>query len=399
MRTTIVPTLLDVPAATWNALRGADNPFLRHEFLAALEDSGCVGAGTGWEPRHVLLHEHHELLGAVPLYLKHHSYGEYVFDWAWADAYRRHGAEYYPKLVAAVPFTPATGARLLSAPGADGDAVGERLVTAARELADAEHCSSIHWLFTDETQTDWLAARGWMRRTGYQFHWHNRGYRDFDDYLASFTAARRKKVRQERRYVREAGVRMQIVDGADAGGTEWDRLYGFYRQTIARHGATPYLNRAFFHTLGRAMPESIVLIFAFRGDECVGASLNLRGMNTLYGRYWGGAPGINALHFEACYYTPIEYCIAHRLAHFEAGAQGEHKLARGLAPTRTYSAHWLRHTQFSRAVADFLAREQRGVDLYLNELNEHTPFKGGGTATTSHPNPPPLTGAGGGRRA
>lgn len=376
MRTTIVPHLPDLPAAAWNRLRGADNPFLRHEFLAALEATGCVGADTGWEPRHVVLHDDHgQLLGAVPLYLKHHSYGEYVFDWAWADAYRRHGNAYYPKLVAAVPFTPVTGARLLLAPGVDEESVHTALETAIRELADVADCSSIHWLFPNAAQTDWLEARGWMRRVGYQFHWSNRGYDNFDDFLASFTADRRKKIRQERRYVREAGVRIRVMPGADASDADWNRLYDFYRQTIARHGATAYLTRAFFHALGRTMAAHVVLVFAYRGDECVGASLNLRGGDALYGRYWGGTPGINALHFEACYYTPIEYCIAHRLSRFEAGAQGEHKLARGLVPTRTYSAHWLRHPQFSRAVADFLARERRGVELYIDELNEHAPFR------------------------
>ncbi len=376
MRTTIVPNLDQVSAAAWNQLRGTDNPFLRHEFLSALERTGCVGAGTGWEPRHALLHADDDtLVGAVPLYLKYHSYGEYVFDWAWADAYRRNGVAYYPKLVAAVPFTPATGARMLLAPGVDADDAGGRLLEAVRELADVESCSSVHWLFPDATHTDWLETRGWLRRVGYQFHWSNRGYADFDDYLATFTADRRKKIRQERRYVREAGVRTQMMSGAEACAADWDRLYRYYRQTIARHGATPYLNRAFFHSLGETMPTQVVLVYAFRADECVGASLNLRGGGALYGRYWGGEPGINALHFEACYYTPIEYCIRERLARFEAGAQGEHKLARGLTPTRTYSAHWLRHTQFSRAVADFLAREQRGVELHLDDLNEHTPFR------------------------
>jgi hypothetical protein len=376
MRTTIVPNLDQVSAAAWNQLHGTDNPFLRHEFLSALERTGCVGAGTGWEPRHALLHADDDtLVGAVPLYLKYHSYGEYVFDWAWADAYRRNGIAYYPKLVAAVPFTPATGARMLLAPGVDADDAGGRLLAAVRELADVESCSSVHWLFPDATRTDWLETRGWLRRVGYQFHWSNRGYADFDDYLATFTADRRKKIRQERRYVREAGVRTQMMSGAEACAADWDRLYRYYRQTIARHGATPYLNRAFFDALGETMPTQVVLVYAFRADECVGASLNLRGGDALYGRYWGGEPGINALHFEACYYTPIEYCIKERLARFEAGAQGEHKLARGLTPTRTYSAHWLRHAQFSRAVADFLAREQRGVELHLDDLNEHTPFR------------------------
>ena len=376
MRTTIVPDLDQVSAADWNELRGTDNPFLRHEFLSALERTGCVGAGTGWEPRHALLHaDDGTLVGAVPLYLKYHSYGEYVFDWAWADAYRRNGIAYYPKLVAAVPFTPATGARMLLAPGVDADDAGGRLLAAVRELADVESCSSVHWLFPNATHTDWLETRGWLRRVGYQFHWSNRGYADFDDYLATFTADRRKKIRQERRYVREAGVRTQIKSGAEACAADWDRLYRYYRQTIARHGATPYLNRAFFHALSETMPTQVLLVYAFRADECVGASLNLRGGDALYGRYWGGEPDINALHFEACYYTPIEYCIKERLARFEAGAQGEHKLARGLTPTRTYSAHWLRHAQFSRAVADFLAREQRGVELHIDDLNEHTPFR------------------------
>lgn len=376
MRTSVVHSLAAVSAAAWNGL-ARRHPFVRHEFLHALERSGCVGGDTGWEPHYVLLHDAGgTLVGATPLYLKYHSYGEYVFDWAWAEAHQRHGYPYYPKLIAAVPFTPATGPRLLvDNTAADADAIRARLFAAAREAADRLGCSSLHWLFTDAEDGAWLAQQPVMQRTGYQFHWSNRGYENFDDYLAVFTADRRKKIKQERRYVRQAGVQVEVIPGNEASSTHWDTLYHYYCQTIRRHGAMPYLNRDFFHLLGDTLPTQTVLVFAHRERQPVAAALNVRGDDTLYGRYWGGEPGINALHFETCYYTPIEYCIAHRLARFEAGAQGEHKLARGLAPTRTFSFHWLRHAPFQHAVADFLTRERRGVEHYLDELNDHMPFK------------------------
>ena len=378
MHLSVIHDIETVSPQAWNRVAGTDNPFLRHEFLAALEASGCVTESRGWRPRHLLLHAdgpgRGSLLGAVPLYLKNHSYGEYVFDWAWADAYRRAHLEYYPKLVAAVPFTPATGARLLVAPDAPPEARA-RLIDGARALADEYKVSSLHWLFTDATDTQRLEEHGLLRRNGFQFHWHNHDYRSFDDFLAGFSADKRKKVKRERRQVRDAGVTIETVEAAAINAELWDIFYGFYLATIEKHGAYPYLTRAFFAELGRRMPENLLLILARRENEYLAGAFFVRGADTLYGRYWGARAEVHSLHFEVCYYAAIDHCIAHGLKRFEAGAQGEHKLTRGFLPTPTYSAHWLRHPEFNRAVADFLAREQHGVNHYIDELDRHSPFK------------------------
>jgi len=379
MHVSVVDSLEKIPASEWNALAGESNPFLRHEFLTALETTGCVGANTGWRPRHLVVHGdgplQGRLIGAAPMYLKNHSYGEYVFDWAWANAYERAGHHYYPKLVVSVPFTPATGPRLLAAADSDTEAIKKRLIETARDCMQEYRASSLHWLFLTDTDASLLEADGHLLRTGYQFHWSNPGYRDFDDFLSTFTAQKRKKINRERRYVQEAGVTMEIVGGASLGPAHWDIFYDFYHSTIHAHGAIPYLSREFFHRLGATMREHVVLVFARRGAEYVAGALNLRGSDTLYGRYWGCRGQFNGLHFETCYYTAIEYCIAQGLGRFEAGAQGEHKLARGFTPVVTRSAHRLAHPQFSRAVADYLARERLDVASYVNELNEHVPFK------------------------
>jgi uncharacterized protein len=381
MRVTVQSGLESVDPADWNRLAG-DNPFLRYEFLAALERRGCVGGTTGWEPCHITLQaepsEGGELLGAVPLYIKHHSYGEYVFDWSWAEAYERSGHAYYPKLVAAVPFTPATGPRLLLARNTATPAVAAQLIEAAREAAKAHEVSSLHWLFHDAAETDLLRGHGFLQRVACQFHWSNPGYRDFADFLDAFTSHKRNNIRRERRRVREAGVSMEVLPGNSITPELWDVFYRFYRATIRAHGGMPYLTREFFQTLGSTMPENVALTVARRGGEYVAAALALRNAHTLYGRYWGGRADIPDLHFETCYYTPIEYCIAEGIARYEAGAQGEHKLARGFAPVQTYSAHWLRDAGFRRAVADFLRREQDHVGYYINELNEHSPFRAPG---------------------
>jgi len=378
MHLSVTHSLENVAPPAWNRVAGTDNPFLRHEFLAALEASGCIAEARGWRPQHLLLHAdgpgRGSLLGAVPLYLKHHSYGEYVFDWAWADAYRRAGLEYYPKLVAAVPFTPATGPRLLVAPEAPPD-THARLIDGARALADELNVSSLHWLFTDDADTRELEQHGLLRRSGFQFHWLNHDYRSFDDFLAGFSAEKRKKVKRERRQVRDAGITLEAVEGAAIGPELWDIFYEFYLSTVHKHGAHAYLTRAFFGELSRRMPENLLLILARRGQDCLAGAFFVRGADTLYGRYWGARADVHSLHFETCYYAAIDYCIARGLKRFEAGAQGEHKLTRGFLPTPTYSAHWLRHPEFNRAVADFLRRERGGVDSYIDELDRHSPFK------------------------
>jgi predicted N-acyltransferase len=376
MAVRVLNSLSDIPAAEWNALAGDANPFLRHEFLYALEQSGCTGGASGWTAQHLIATDDAgHLAGAVPLYRKDHSYGEYVFDWAWANAYARAGLEYYPKLVAAVPFSPVTGPRLLLSPATGREAVAGALIDAALEQARAARASSLHWLFTSESDTCLLESRGFQRRAGYQFHWSNPGYRDFDDFLSTLTAEKRKKLKRERRAVREAGVTVELVEGDRLHPADWDRCYEFYRSTVQAHGAIAYLTRAFFHALGTALPQHTLMALARRGESVIGGALFLRGTDTLYGRYWGTTRHVPGLHFETCYYAPMEYCIARGLQRFEAGAQGEHKLARGFVPTPTYSVHWLAHPAFARAVGDFLTREQAGMEYEMHELNEHAPFK------------------------
>lgn len=375
MHIDVTESLSDVAPGEWDALVGDDHPFLRHAFLSALERTGCVGGDSGWEPQFLLARRGDKLVGAVPLYLKQHSYGEYVFDWAWASAHERMGLAYYPKLVVAAPFTPATGSRLLIGDTPDADSVADALIDATESQAQRLAASSVHWLFTSRTDCMRLENRGLMTRLGCQFHWHNRGYRTFDDFLAGFAADKRKKVKRERRYVREAGVEMEIVTGAEASGDHWDTFYAFYLATAEKHGAIPYLNRSFFHALGRGLGRQVVLVLARAGQHYVAGALNLRGKETLYGRYWGTLADYHSLHFETCYYQAIEYCIAQGLSRFEAGAQGEHKIARGFLPATTYSAHWLRDATLRRAVADFLARERRGMVADMDGLGSHSPFK------------------------
>lgn len=373
MEVLVLESLSQVDADAWDAL--TQPPFLRHAFLNALETSGCVAAHTGWQPQHIALREGGVLVGAVPLYLKHHSYGEYIFDWAWANAYARAGVAYYPKLTAAVPFTPVTGPRLLIHPQADGARTAAALIGAVQARAAATDASSIHWLFTTQADNAALIGAGFMERMGYQFHWQNQGHRSFDEFLAQFTAEKRKKIKRERRYVRDAGVTLEVRTGADIEESHWHAFYAFYRATAEKHGAIAYLNLAFFLEVGRCMANDVVLILARNGGQYVAGALNFKSDTTLYGRYWGSLASFHSLHFETCYYRALEYCIDAGLDRFEAGAQGEHKLSRGFLPTPIYSAHWLRHAQFSRAVADFLACEHNGMEYYMNELNEHSPFR------------------------
>lgn len=371
----IVENLRAVDPGQWDSCAGNGNPFLRHAFLTALEEHGCVGSNTGWLPQHLVVYSHNRLAGAVPLYLKFDSYGEYVFDWAWADAYQRAELNYYPKLVAAIPFTPVTGSRILIAPGEDTAQISRLLVDGALGLAHKLKVSSLHWLFTSERDTRLLEDHDHLRRTGYQFHWSNNNYTSFDDFLVSFSSAKRKKIKRERRYVREAGVTLEIVEGNQMNDALWYRFYTFYRSTIECRGAVPYLNLAFFKEIGRTMAESIVMVFAKHEGEFVAGALNLKGEDTLFGRYWGCLGEFNSLHFETCYYTAIEYCIDKGLKRFEAGAQGEHKLSRGFLPSKTWSAHWLSHPRFYQAISEFLEREHQGVDDYVNILQSHSPFR------------------------
>ncbi len=382
-----VESLAGVPATDWNRLVG-DDPFLSHEFLSALHETGCACGATGWTPHFLLARSRGVLSGAMPLYLKTHSYGEYVFDWAWADAYRRHGVAYYPKLLAAVPFTPVTGARLLT----DDSTVRDQLIATALEEARRLGVSSLHCLFPAHEEAQQMHARGMLLRSGVQFHWTNRGYTTFDDFLGSLNHAKRKKIRQERRRVSEAGIRFRWLEGGEITEQDWRFFNRCYRQTYREHRSTPYLNLEFFLRIGRDMPAHVLLVIAERAGMPVAASLNIRGGRRLCGRYWRALERHAALHFETCYYQGIEYCIARGIESFEGGSRGEHKLARGLMPVETCSAHWLAHPEFAAAIEQFLAREARSVEHYLDELNERNPFKhvpGAGPGPGPAPGPLP----------
>ncbi len=364
----VADSLAAVDPQEWNALAGRQ-PFVRHEFLSALIDTGCASRRTGWRPQFVLVERGGALAGAMPLFAKTHSYGEYVFDWAWAEAHERHGIDYYPKLVCAIPFTPVRGARLLARSASDR----ETLVRAALELA--RDTSSLHVLFAREEDASFLEAAGLMLRRTVQFHWRNEGYADFEDFLARLSHARRKNIRQERRRVREAGLGFRWIEGEAIGRRDWEFFNRCYRATYAAHHSTPYLSLEFFLRVGAAMPENVALLVAERDGRPVASALFFRDAQTLYGRYWGSLEHVPLLHFECCYYQAIEFAIARRLAVFEGGAQGEHKLFRGLMPVETLSAHWLAHPRFARAVETFLEREGAGIARYVNELVEHSPFK------------------------
>jgi len=373
-RTHIVSSLSEIGQSSWDGLlapQDEPNPFLSYAFLHALHESGSACPETGWQPQYIALYDGETLAAALPLYVKGHSYGEYVFDWAWADAYRRHGLDYYPKLLSAVPFTPVAGPRLLARDAAARAALIEVLVATQQ----ATEVSSTHVLFPPEEHARQLRDAGFLLRSGVQFHWLNGGYANFEDFLATLEQKKRKNIRAERRKVRDAGVTLRRVRGVDATEADWRFFNRCYRHTYAAHYSTPYLNLDFFLRIGREMPENILLVIAERDGRPIASSLVIHTQNTLYGRYWGEIEHVPCLHFEAAYYQPLEFCIEQGIRTFEGGAQGEHKMARGFLPTRTYSAHWLAHPAFADAIERFLEQEAGGIDDYLDELNERTPFR------------------------
>jgi predicted N-acyltransferase len=376
MRAEIVDEIGVVEAADWNRLSGTDLPFLRHEFLAALETTGCVGQGTGWHPRHVILRtEHGNLAGAMPLYEKTNPWGEFVFDFAWADAYRQAGLNYYPKLVSTVPFTPATGSRCLVAPDEDPQSVLRQLVDAARQYATDSNFSSFHLLFPGAPEADELSRQGFLIRKDCQFHWHNRGYRDFEDFLGVLTSVKRKKLRRERRRMLEAGITFQTLHGHEIDSETWRSIMPLYASTFLRRGREPYLNEAFFVEVSRKIPDQVVVIVARHEEELIAAAICFRSSDALFGRYWGCSSRFHSLHFETCYYQGIDYCIANNLARFEPGTQGEHKISRGFVPAETWSAHWLSHPRFAAAINDYLDRERDYIDEYMDAVREHEPYR------------------------
>ena len=360
----------------WNALTGGTYPFARHEFLAALEHAGCVGGGTGWQPHYLALRDAAGLAGAAAVYLKTHSYGEFVFDFGWAEAYERLGRRYYPKLTLAAPFTPATGPRLLVRGGLDQEAIAAQLLAALEGHAVAKGISSVHALFLDERAHAACAARGWLLRRDCQFHWSNRGYASFEDYLESFTAEKRKKARRERRRVAESGVHFETRFGGELDAPLLERIYALHRDTFVRHGHEPYLTPAFFAEIARRLPEALMVKLALHGRTLVAVAVFFRSADTLYGRYWGAAADFHSLHFETCYHQGIEFCIEHGLQHFEPGTQGEHKVSRGFEPRLTWSAHFIADRQFRGAIAQYLEREGAAVENYALEVQEHVPYRG-----------------------
>jgi len=371
----------EIPATDWNRLAGNDSPFLRHEFLAAMERHGCVGEALGWIPHHLALRDAAgTLVAAAPCYIKFNSYGELVFDWAWADAYQRQGLAYYPKLVVASPYTPATGPRLLTGETPKREEYARALADGAVRVAERLGVSSLHWLFTTRPETDLLETRGLLRRVGCQFHWTNPGYHAFDDFLATFTAEKRKKVKRERRRVQEAGVRIVRRRGDEVSEAEWVRFHWLYRDTFDKRGGLPTLTLPFFQEIGETMGSDLLLVFAYHGqtqgkDAIVAAAFNLIGEHALFGRHWGCSKDFHSLHFEACYYQGLDYCIENGLTRFEPGAQGEHKVSRGFLPTPTWSAHWIADPRFRAAIARFLTNETEGMTEYHEEMHGHSPYR------------------------
>jgi predicted N-acyltransferase len=365
-----------IPRAEWNRLVDPDTPFLHHEFLAALERHGCVGARFGWLPRHLALYDARgALVAAAPCYLKTNSYGEFVFDWSWADAYTRSGLAYYPKLVVASPYTPATGPRILVADGPDKAEQTAALIRGSLEVAGQLGVSSLHWLFTTDAETRSLEGQGLMRRVGCQFHWDNRGYEDFEDFLAAFSSAKRKQVRRERRRVVEAGIRFRLLSGGEVSESEWAVYHQLYCDTFDKRGGVPTLSLGFFREIGRTLPDQCLLVLAYHYGKIVAAAFDLVGTRSLYGRHWGCFADFHSLHFEACYYQGLDYCIRRGLSRFEPGAQGEHKISRGFLPTPTWSTHWIVDDRWRAAIGRFLDQERDAMSDYLAEMRKHSPYK------------------------
>ena len=391
----VIPHMRDIDAAAWDGLlaqQARPTPFMRHAYLLAMEDSGSATPDTGWQPQHITLWDGDVMVAACPLYAKSHSYGEYVFDFAWARAYAEHGLHYYPKAVIAVPFTPVPGSRLLVA----DEALRVPLLQAAMDWCGAQKLSSLHLLFADDADLQAAHEAGLMQRETVQFHWHNRHtsdaaepgaqpYADFDDFLASLQQDKRKKIRQERRKVAQAGVQFRHAQGSAISAADWDFFYRCYERTYLEHGNAPYLTPAFFDAMRRTMPENWVMFVAEHAGQPIATSLiaisappaGASGQNGLiaYGRYWGAMARVDSLHFEACYYQPIDWCITHQYAHFEGGAQGEHKMARALLPVSTPSAHWVARADFAQAIGRYLERETEHLQAYQDELQAHSPLK------------------------
>ena len=372
----IYQSLLDIPAKQWDRVNIDDNPFTSYAFLSSLEESASIGNKTGWLPRYLVMHdESGNLAGALPMYEKHHSWGEYVFDWAWANAWQQCGLAYYPKLIVAVPFSPVSGQRILIADGYEKEQVINGLHQAAIDFAKEASYSSLHYLFPTSDECSYLQQQGLQIRHDVQFHWDNRDYQGFQEFLSTMSSRKRKKIARERRRVSEHGIEFNVISGQEISAVNMQNMYEFYLSTIMAHGSHAYLSSRFFKLLGQRMADNIVLIEAHYQGDIIAAALNIRHEDVLYGRYWGCNEEYHSLHFETCYYQAIDYCINNSLSRFEGGAQGEHKLSRGFLPSITCSAHWMADEKLSSAISDFLDREKAHVAHYQQLLDQRSPFK------------------------
>ena len=381
-----VSSIGEIGPADWDRLAGTANPFLSYAFLNALEDSGCCAAETGWLPRHVVVEdEAGKAVGALPAYLKNHSHGEYIFDHGWADAYERAGGRYYPKLQASVPFTPATGPRLLTEPGPDAERHRKAVLSAAVQLTAHLKASSLHITYPTEVEWRQMGEAGLLLRTSEQFHWQNQGFGDFDDFLATLTARKRKMIRKERARAVANGIDIRIFSGSDLRAAHWDAFYASYMDTGSRKWGSPYLNRTFFELLHERLADRVALVMCERAGRWIAGALNLIGDDTLFGRNWGCLEDHDCLHFEACYYQAIDFAIARRLNWVEAGAQGPHKIHRGYLPRHTYSAHWIADPALRKAIAEHLEREREQVDWEIAEVGrEYSPYRKNKNSSMPH---------------
>ena len=371
----VLDKISDIPSEDWDACAGQSNPFVSHTFLYALEESGSVTSKTGWLPQHLLVHDEDEqIVACMPMYLKNHSYGEYIFDWGWAEAYNRAGGSYYPKLQAAIPFTPATGPRMLVKDGSS-DRYYQVLMSGMIQLAEKHKVSSLHITFPPKGQWDRLGASGFIKRTSKQFHWENRGYTDFDDFLSELTSRKRKAIKKERRQVQEQGIQLERLTGEKLTEDYWDVFYQYYLNTIDRKWGQSYLTREFFSILGDTMSDLAMLVIAQHNGKRVAGALNLIGSDTIFGRNWGCSEDFKFLHFEACYYQAIDFAIEHKLRWVEAGAQGPHKIQRGYLPREVYSAHWIADPKFREAVEQFIDQERREINYEIDGLMEYSPYR------------------------
>jgi predicted N-acyltransferase len=371
-----ISSIHDIDKDSWNTLFGHDYPFLRYEFFLAMEDSRSTCSDTGWTPHHLIVNDGNTLVAAMPLFLKDHSYGEYVFDWGWADAYHRSGLQYYPKLLNAIPFTPATGPRWGISPQYDKTQTLKILFDAIETEASRLKISSCHYLFTKERDNSLLEQQHYLKRTGCQYHWLNQDYQNFEDFLSTFNSRKRKNLKKERQKVIAQNITLEVKEGHEITQDDWQHFYLFYHLTyFKRSGRQGYLTEEFFPLLAQLMSEAIVMVQAQKSDEVIAAALYFKDSDTLYGRYWGCNKEYDQLHFEACYYQGIEYAIRNKLKRFDPGAQGEHKIQRGFTPVPTYSYHWIKHDEFRDAIKHFLRSEERQIYHYIDDASEHLPFK------------------------